>query len=176
MLGSKIAKRKILDELASYPDPMSQEDYERISQRLKEEMSKSHAVRINIGKIQSTMNQLLSEVEKNVIEAGLEDVLNDIKIQASIIAVGSVIAHEGEHSTVMTGEQGDPRGESSAEATERNFIEQMLQKPEFEYVKPFLRHDKQSVSNDERNQIIEKIRMQIQGSQPTEDSWYRVDG
>jgi hypothetical protein len=143
------------------------------------------------------MANILSKVKENVISAGLQDILNHIEIQASIIALGSVIAHEGEHATVMTGGrayiengkivivegEGDPRGESSAENIERNFIEQILQRPEFECVKPFLKHDQQSVSDSEMQQIIEKLRNELKNNNQIQSvekasenkkSWYKI--
>ena len=169
-LDRKIAKRKTLYILNTFSDQITQEQYESIMNTLKEEMSKSHAVRINTGNISNQLSQVLEQVKENVIAAGIEEKLNDIEQQAATIAVGSVIAHEGEHADSSSGDEVDPRGESSAEQTERNFITTMLQKTEFRYVAPFMGHDQFELPESEKEKIIEEIRIEIQKNQPQNNS------
>ena len=190
-LQAKIAKLKILKELESYPDQLTDQETNEIIQKLNAEMNKGAiAFRVNPIKISLTVEELMSQVKEGAIAAGLEHLLPEMYNQTLSLAIGSVIAHEGEHTTKMTSREGDPDNESRAEGTENRFIDEMLKEEKYKTIRPVINRRGKELSEQERQFLISELQNSenIENSPTTENlpnyeyqsytahnrSWYKV--
>jgi len=175
-LQSKLAKIKIINELSGYPDEIKESDAIEIIKKLEEEFNKGAiAFRVNPLKIATTTEELMSQVEAGAISSGLGDLVLTMYDEVLKLAMGSVIAHEAEHTVKMTSKDGDPDDESRAENTENSFIDQMLKEEKFKIIRPFINRKGNEISDIERESMINEIKEKyVPQNKISENNWYKI--